>query len=284
MILAALPARLLPLVQVALVLPALLSCAGAERRFSPSDTLRFDLRHPQSSLDEFSSRMGWPQPSARDLVENDYRVAEESFEVHVSSGCRLRPGCGLLVWVSDGNSGHLPPGWRGAVEDARLVWAGANASGDERSLSVRVNLALDAVANLRRLLEVDPDRIYVAGFAGGARAASVAALLYPEVFDGGVFLLGAAFFEPVPASDPQQRTWPRSFPPPPAARRAAAEAGRYVLVTGEADPSRAEMRDLARALRAEGFPDVSLLDRPDVGPGRPDGGTWRRALALLEGR
>ncbi len=270
--------------RASLWLPVLLlaACAGAERGLSPSETVRFDVRHPRSSLDEFSLRMGWPEPSALDLVEGDYRVAEESFELFVPADCRLRPGCGLLVWIAAGASGHLPRSWRGPLADARLVWAGANAAGDERPLAVRVNLALDAVANMRRLLAVDARRLYVGGLAGGGRAASAAALLYPDVFDGGLFLLGAAFFEPFAAAEPAGRTWPAAFPPPPARRRrTATQEGRYVLVTGAGDPSRAEMRDLHRAFGAHGFRHASLLDLPGVGPDRPDGPTFRRALDLL---
>ncbi len=267
---------------LAALLLAVGACAGAERSFSPSDTVRFDRRHRSSSLDEFSSRMGWPEPSAADLAENGYRIGEETFEVHVSADCRSLPGCGLLVWISDGTSGHLPPGWQRPLEDGRLVWVGANASGDERALSVRVNLALDAVANLRRLLAVDADRIYVAGFAGGGRAASAAALLYPEIFDGGIFLLGVGFFESVAASDPTRASWPRSFPRPPALRRRAAAARRYVLVTGEGDPSRTEIRDVFGGFRAQGFRRVSLLDAPELGAGRPGGRIFRLALELLE--
>lgn len=227
--------------------------------------------------------MHWPEPTLEDHVLQDYRVAEQSFELHVPQGCRLTPGCGLLVWIANSDSGHLPFRWKRAVEDAGLLWVGANASGDERPLAVRVNLALDAVENLRRLAVVDERRIYVAGFAGGGRVASVAALLYPDAFRGGLFLLGAEFFETIPASEPGVRVWVAAFPPPPERlRRRAAEQGRYVLVAGEKASGRAEMADLVNGFRAEGFRHVTLLEVPGLGFEMPSGTTLRRALGLLD--
>jgi pimeloyl-ACP methyl ester carboxylesterase len=226
--------------------------------------------------------MGWPEPTASDGAAQDYRIAEESFELYVPGGCRRLPGCGLLVWISATGSGHLPLRWKGALDDARLVWVGANRSGDERALAVRVNLALDAAENARRLLALDPERVFVAGFAGGGRAASVAAFLYPDVFLGGVFLMGAEFFEPVPAADRARTRWPPAFPPPPESLLARArERGHYVFATAGDDAGGGELRDLARGARSAGFRHVSLLEAPGRSQAQPSADTFRRALALL---
>jgi predicted esterase len=258
-------------------------CLPLERAAAPGETVSFAFRSPESSLERFAARMEWPAPTPADREANDYELAQESFELHVPEACRRVPGCGVLVWVSASDSGHLPRAWRRPLEQARLVWVGANRSGDARALAVRVNLALDASANAARLLAAPAQRVYVAGFAGGGRAASAAALLYPEVFSGGLFFGGADFFAAAPAADPGREPWLPAFPPPPAPlRERAAERGRYVLVAGTRDPNLAELQDLARAFRAQGFRHVELLELWGLGHAPPGGAAFARALALLD--
>lgn len=203
--------------------------------------------------------MQLPEPTAEQQVTEDYRLADRRFQLHVPEECRRRPPCGLLVWISADASGHLPRSWAGPLERARLLWVGADDAGDGRPLSLRVNLAVDAAWNVLQLLPVDPERVYVAGLLGAAQSAVVAALLYPDVFAGGLAGLGPALL-------------------PPATR----SPGRLVLLTGDRDPHRDSLASLRAALLELRPAGLILLDLPGVGGELPSTRRIARALAALD--
>jgi hypothetical protein len=70
-----------------------------------------------------------------------------------------------------------------------IVFACPYGAGDDSAPGRRIRIALDTLEDVRQRLNVDTDRIYLAGFAGGARLVSDIAFSYPE-FVGGVMALG----------------------------------------------------------------------------------------------
>jgi len=161
-------------------------------------TLRPMERHPLSSLAEVQRRVGWAD-SEMDAAADDYDPTQESFEVAVPPS-PMDPD-GLLVWIPAAPSGAMPPELGPALEKCHVRYAGLNNAGNERPVAVRMNLALDAVHAVCQRMPVRPDRIWVGGISGGGKTASRMALLYPEVFRGGLFVVGASYFPPVPMRD-----------------------------------------------------------------------------------
>ena len=45
---------------------------------------------------------------------------------------------------------------------------------------------------------LDPARIYISGCSGGGRAASWVAMGYPDVFSGGLYMIGADLYRALP--------------------------------------------------------------------------------------
>lgn len=225
-----------------------------------------------------AARLGW---LAATSPAHRVDLGRESVEVYVPAGCTGAPRCGALVWIAPWDAGHLPRGWRPALDEDRLVWVAANRSGNGRDLGERLALGVAAADYATQELAVDRERIYVGGLSGGGRVASMLALHHPERFCGGLFAIGADFFATVPSGDPRVASWPASFPPPDPARLALARTHPYVLLTGTRDFNRRELADLWLGYRAWGFGRARLVDVEGMGHELPSAACFARALALL---
>ena len=93
--------------------------------------------------------------------------------------------------------------------------------------------------------------------------ASALSLLYPETFRGGLFIYGVDYFRRVPIPDRPGSDWIPWFPVPPkdVLERLKRETP-LVLVTGERDFNRLQVRTFAERYRDEGFERVLLIDIP----------------------
>ena len=121
-----------------------------------------------------------------------------AFEVFVPVGAADTPP-GVLVYISPRPSASMPPGWRDVMQERNLVWVGANGSGNEVPVGRRVELALLAAQVAAAHVDVDESRVYLSGFSGGGRVASMMIPYYPHVFRGAIFICGAnplGFVEP----------------------------------------------------------------------------------------
>lgn len=111
---------------------------------------------------------------------------KEKFGLYVPAE-KPAKGYGLLVWVSPLDGPGMPPDWPATLEERGVIFVTAGRSGNDASpLGRRIPLALTAAANVVRSHTIDPDRIWIAGFSGGARIAERMALAYPDVFSGAI--------------------------------------------------------------------------------------------------
>lgn len=167
------------------------------------------------------------------------RIADERFLVYLPSR-PLASGYALLVFVPPWEDARLPQGWGDVLDRAGVIFVSAARSGNSASvIGRRAPLALLAARNLMNRHAVDPARVYVAGFSGGARVALRLALGYPDLFRGAILNAG---------SDP---IGTRDVPLPPRDLLYAFQtSSRLVFVTGERDTAHAA-DDLvsARSLR-----------------------------------
>jgi dienelactone hydrolase len=214
-----------------------------------------------------------------------YELAEETFEVYVPDGYEPGAGYGLLVWISPIDFGGTErPGVQEALDGAKLLWIGANRSGNGRPSWDRGGLGVDAARRMASLYDLDPDRIYVAGYSGGGRMASGLALHFPEVFRGAFSVYGVSWYEPVPVSDKPGAHWPASFAAPPAESLPSLRSeSRFVLLTGSRDFNKPQTRAIRRAMEAAGYEGVTYLEVPGASHyDLPEGEWWARAFAALD--
>jgi hypothetical protein len=251
----------------------LMSCSAS--------TQRIVLQEPSahSTPDAFSARRG-VQLLPEERRELAYELSGESFERYEPDSRERRGLQAGLVWISASRSGAPPRIWGPVLERLGVVWVGANAAGNRRAPPDRINLALDAADHVRGILGEGPPLI-VAGFSGGARIASELAVLYPDIFDAGLYSGAADYFRYVRSSDPRWSAWEPSFPAPPAALFERARSRRYVFFTGSRDVNRALVRDVHRAYLEDGFSAAVLVEIADFGHDLPPPECFERALGAV---
>jgi hypothetical protein len=131
--------------------------------------LRFSASAPYSSRAAVSRHFGYTSAMP------DYNVTNELFQaiVPASQSTNTNTPWGLLVWISPSDEPRIPSDWDAELEKRQLILVGAYRSGNGRQPVDRFRLALDATYNICRRYKVNRDRIYVGGFSGGGRIASM---------------------------------------------------------------------------------------------------------------
>lgn len=253
----------------------LVACAALGRI---DESVVFTRASPLASNAEIARRVLPPVTHARMLrmgkpmADQAIDLAHERFDVFVPSQMPAR-GYGLIVFVAPWSEPTRPRAWRGELERRGLIFVSAQRSGNgESTLDRRLPLAILAYANAAARFQLDPARVYIAGFSGGGRVAEIAALAYPDIFHGALLEAGA---------DPVDGT--KGMYQPPAALLPALQHTRFVLVTGENDRDIQRDDDLAeRSLREACILDVADVVGVGLGHEPLDAISFRRALAALE--
>jgi len=208
-----------------------------------------------------------PEPGVPDpAVPNSEVPNRESAEAPPEEVPADRP-YGLFVWISPTPRGGLTDREMVAVLDAeRMIWVGANNSGNPRPRADRIRLALTAARGLRAAYPIDPERVYVGGYSGGGRVASLLAIHFPDVFAGGVYFMGVDFYRDLAKPSQPGTLWGAAIEPPPAAARDLLERrSRFVFLTGTYDFNRAQTYAYRDQYVADGLERLTLIEIPDVG-------------------
>lgn len=208
-------------------------------------TAVFNEYSPLSNISAISSRMMVYVERSSPHEKRQYDIEHESFEVYVPDCYDSNAPFGLLVWISASPSGGLEhyQGSKELMAKHKLIWVGANNSGNKTgSYHRRVPLALDAAYNMQKLYNIDSNRVYVAGISGGGRVASITAFHHSDVYSGGIFIIGADYWETMRVPGQRNLVWRAAcMRPQPRFLLRAKKFGRYVLLTGDNDINRTQM-------------------------------------------
>jgi predicted esterase len=233
-------------------------------------------------------RSALPAQTERYSIRGDamqrYSLADESFEAYVPHPYDPTKPYGVFVWVSASDRGSLPRGWRDSLEQLHLIAIGANNSGNERGVAVRLGLAMDAVHNLKKQYAIDDTRIYIGGNSGGGKIASMLGVLFPDVFNGSVPIVGVAYFSAIPLADDPRRGWAASYAKPSAKWLEMSKNNtRFVLITGANDMNRDSIEGTyQRGFLKDGFSFASYIEVEGMGHATPDAGYFEKAIAKLD--
>ena len=187
------------------------------------------------------------------------------WEVYVPKNYNSDLPAGVMVFVSPGNSGDLPAGWAGVMEDSNLIWVSANKSGNDVPVVNRMLKAIYGLEAIRQLYAIDDARLYVAGFSGGGKVASRIANNFATTFVGGIFICGS-------------HTWGETE----AENVEAIRSNRYVFLTGEFDQALEPTKRAYRSYRAADVPNIKLVVVRGMGHSNPPGHELKKALQFLE--
>jgi hypothetical protein len=261
--------------------------------------LTFDKRSPLSMMIEQSKRLGFSlQALEKSQFEKDYDIANESFEAYIPDSYKPQGKWGLIVWISSGESGKPPPVFVSLLEQHKLLWIGANKAGNPRAYWCRIGLAVDGAENMKSRYSIDPNRIYVSGASGGGRSSSMAGVTYPDVFSGGLYIIGCNLYRDinVPAEHvkelqekgeaspgPGQIIWRKSYAPPPLKLfTMAKKSSRHIILTGEHDQNRYQCKENFDAFKKDGFEHVVYFEAPGVGHSIPGVDWLEKSIAFLD--
>lgn len=191
------------------------------------------------------------------------RVLKEClFTARPPKGYDPRRPAGLLVWIDPAGEGVPPAVFDEALDELNIVAIGPAAIGNDRPTNDRLQLALDAVATGRARYHIDNRRIYACGMSGGGRVTSMLWGAFPDVFTGGIPIVGLSVYRD--ASAGPGKIWPAAF------SRAQGTIGAQVLkhrlgvVTGPSDFNHANTTAGMRILNADNM-EARMFSYDDMG-------------------
>lgn len=194
------------------------------------ETQQFTNSAPYGSAAQITRHFGYTVPLPA------YDVASERFRVILPKNEETNQALGLLVWISAENNARVSEDLVAQLAAHRLLLVSPLKAGNDRHPLDRFRLALDGACNMCRLYPVDTKRIYVGGFSGGSRIASMLGVAYGDLFAGTLCICGVNFYLDVRGPGGEQ--YPGTFIPDPGALARAKQVGRFALITGETDPNR----------------------------------------------
>ena len=174
---------------------------------------------------------------------------------------------GLIVYVNRANWGGGKKVWSDVFRDRNLIWAGALDAGDKAPINERMLKAILAPTMLAKTYRIDPPRVYIAGFSGGAHVAAILATTRPELFKGGLFMGGAVF-------------WEEKTPP----KIDIVRQNRFVFLTGTNDVARTRVARTADSYRDAGVTQTKLIIMPNTRQELPGRSYFQTAIDYLDGR
>ncbi|MDZ4197792.1 MAG: PHB depolymerase family esterase [Kiritimatiellia bacterium] len=127
-------------------------------------------------------------------ISREFDLSKETFFISKPPNVRTSTQPGILVYLSPSdNFTEMPAGWDRVLRDRNLILIAPQNAGNKQKPARREGLAVLAASKLKAITAVDPRRIYVAGFSGGARMASSVAFRRPDLFSGVFAVCGADF-------------------------------------------------------------------------------------------
>jgi len=235
----------------------------------------FTNRVVQAEADEVKWRLHSEEnPGAFD-------IAKEKFQLIVPKGYSHKDAWVVFLWISAGDAPSIPADWEPVLAARRLLFVGAFKSGNPRAIFDRVRLAVSANVALRGRFNVDGRRVYVSGFSGGARVASMVGVSWADMFSGAIPFMGVNFYTDLPAEGGKK--FGTSFIPDDEVLDIAKAKCRYVLVTGEKDFNRGNTKSAyEHGYRKEKFAHALYLEVPGVAHALPSARWLDMGLEFLD--
>jgi len=214
--------------------------------------------------------------------------SKERYLVHVPASYSGADPYGLVVFIDASDEiSSLPAGWEIGLDSKKYIFLAAQNSGNDQLRRRRLGLAVLGASEIVRRYRVDPQRVLVAGFSGGARMAGMLGFYQSDLFRGTIQNCGADFYRSVPivqaTSQVDTAGKPYGVLEVSQGDVAAAKQVRFALVTGSGDFRRGNILDIFHGgFESDGF-QAKLFDVPGMGHDTCDAETLMRVLNFLEG-
>lgn len=246
-------------------------------------TGRFEVKFIEASdlasQKESQKRFRWKEKP------QEFRLEDETFQVFVPDEYQPDGTWGAFVWISPTENGFMcPEPWLDVLARRKLIWIGADRSGNNRLIDHRVRLAVEAALQVQNLYAIDPDRVYAAGFSGGGKIAGMCAIVYADVFRGTFSICGPTFYRNIPTGVKKDELYPQAFYAPPAKMlKVAKEVNRHVLFSGDDDFNLQPTRQkYALGYEKDKFRNILLLIQPGLAHQLPSAEYLEKGIEFLD--
>lgn len=210
-----------------------------------------------------------------------YSVSERTYEVDVPESYDEKRPAPLFVWISATDGGGMQGQLRESLQKRGFIYVGANETGNEIWPPIRFRAAIDAVFNLKKLYNIDPKQIYIAGNSGGGRCASEVSITYPDVFTGGGFyVIGCNFWDRLPTD--KGGFYPGFLPKRDKKLFDLAKMHYYVFLTGSDDFNRDGTIKAYYAYGKNGFKNCFYNETNGLGHNTPPAEDIEKAFAFID--
>lgn len=209
-------------------------------------------------------------------------VSKDAFQIVLPASYQPDGSWGLFVWISASDNTRLPAEWLAVLEKHKLVTVSALKAGNQRNILDRIQLGVTAAIVIPQQLPLDPSRVWVSGFSGGARVASMLGVAYGDLFRGTIPFMGVNFYTDLP-TQPGGKKSPPQFIPNREVLEIAKREGSFVLVTSDSDFNREETQIVfQKGFQAERFQNVSILQASGIGHQLPAADWLEKALVSVD--
>jgi predicted peptidase len=203
---------------------------------------------------------------ARALAEVFAEDEELKWSLYVPESYSADNPPGVMVFISPSSRwGGSSKSYNPLLEEKNLIWAGLIKAGDKTPMNTRMMRALLTPTFLAQDYALDPSRIYLGGFTGGAHVATMLATSKPNLFRGAMFVGGAI-------------TWKDKLPPGIEQIR----QNRYVYVAGSNDVALTVVKRSAAAFKEAGIENTRVIVMPNERQEMPGPYHLREAIEYLD--
>ncbi len=211
----------------------------------------------------------------------------ERFFIHVPPNYTSDTEYGLIVFT-DANEqiDRVPNDWAKILDQRKFLFIAAENAGNNQDTNRRLGLAVLGALEMMKRYRIDPNRVYAAGFSGGARMSGLLGFFQPDIFHGTIQNSGADFYTRVPTV--YASSWISTTGQPygqfeaTSGEIARAKRVRFVLITGTNDFRRGNILDIYNGGFAKQHFAAKLIDVPGMNHAICDGATLSAALDFIE--
>ena len=240
----------------------------------------------------FLESFAGPLPDVPNLSSKvDYHLSpdKERYLIHVPTNYTGREPFGLVIFTFSGDTfEELPAGWDTVLSQKKLLFIAPQNAGNKQDIPRRYGLVVLGAMKMRESFKVDPERVYLAGYSGGARTAGQLAFHQSGLFHGTIQMCGADFPGPVPmvhATPPAAGEQAYGLMPgTPEEVEQAKRNVRFVIITGKKDFRYSNLLDLYEGGFCKSGFEAKLIDVPDMDHELCSAPVLGQAISYLDAR
>ena len=228
-------------------------------------------------------------------VKYDFILKNEKFYIHVPPSCEIKKPedkkaaakeeapPGIIVFMTPYNAyPELPKGWAEVLEEQKLIYVVGQGISEKQPTDRRMGLATVAALKLKEIFEADENRIFLAGFDGGARVACMTSYYHSDVFSGVIAICGASFHAEVPPKNVTRRGAYPHFEVSSSLAKAAKSKVKFALVTGSGSYRHGNVLDFYEAGFQKHNFQARLFNVPGLAHKVCSGKVFAEALAFID--